>query len=78
MSTSLVEKLRVLYEKEVNESTSRAGIPDGFCPGFEGGNPNGLPCECPKSRQMLLGPGRGQNLCYLGVCPVRAVVYSDM
>ena len=69
-----IEDLRTLFFQEERTYSMQTGFDPGYCPGFSNGNPHGLPCDCPKTRQKVLGPGRGQGLCYLGVCPVRALL----
>ncbi len=74
MSSSSLTILLVLFEKETNSTAAKGLNTDGdFCPAFDDGNPNGIPCDCPEARRMLLGE-TGLNLCYLRVCPVREVI----
>ncbi|MFA6608344.1 MAG: hypothetical protein WCT07_00305 [Candidatus Paceibacterota bacterium] len=70
MSTSLSELL-VLFKKE-ETSWIISSDEERYCPAFVDGNPYDLPCDCPKSRELLLG--KESILCCAGGCPVRIVV----
>ncbi len=73
-----IETLRALQEQDETAYANQRGFDHDYCPGFSDGNPAGLPCDCPKAREFLLGTGEATLVCYTGVCPVRAVLaYYD-
>ena len=76
---SIQEKIeihRALSMQDEKNYSTQTGFGSGYCPAFSDGNPHGLPCDCPQARAFLLGTGREQNLCYLGVCPVRTILLA--
>ena len=73
-----IEILHALFIQDERNYTLTAGSDGDYCPGFSDGNPKGLPCDCPHARAYLLGLGRAQCLCYLGICPVRTVLNAYM